>query len=91
MSNGFYSVATDVLSRSAIIDKMVGDQVMALYLPLLLPEHWEDEMLRDASELLARICEIVGLTEWPPRERPPHCRTGRVAAWRNRRLLTWTS
>jgi adenylate cyclase len=55
MLNGFYSAATEVLSRCAIIDKMVGDQVMALYLPPLLPERWEDEMLHDARELLARV------------------------------------
>lgn len=59
MLNGFYRAATEVLSRCAIIDKMVGDQVMALYLPPLLPEHWEDEMLRDARELFARAGERV--------------------------------
>ena len=57
MLNGFYGSATKVLSRCAIIDKMVGDQVMALYLPPLLSERWEDEMLRDARELLARAGE----------------------------------
>jgi adenylate cyclase len=60
MLNRFYGSATEVLSRCAIIDKMVGDQVMALYLPPLLSERWEDEMLRDASELLARADERVG-------------------------------
>lgn len=50
--NRFYASASRVLSRSAIIDKLVGDEVMALYLPALLGEGWEDEMLRDASELL---------------------------------------
>jgi adenylate cyclase len=60
MLNGFYRSATNVLSRCAIIDKMVGDQVMALYLPPLLSEHWENEMLRDARELLARACPGVG-------------------------------
>ncbi len=59
MLNGFYGSATEVLSRCAIIDKMVGDQVMALYLPPLLSERWEDEMLRDARELLARAGERV--------------------------------
>jgi adenylate cyclase len=57
MLNGFYGSATEVLSRRAIIDKMVGDQVMALYLPPLLSERWENEMLRDARELLARVGE----------------------------------
>jgi adenylate cyclase len=59
MLNRFYRSATEVLSRCAIIDKMVGDQVMALYLPPLLSERWEDEMLRDARELLARTGERV--------------------------------
>ncbi len=59
MLNGFYRSATEVLSRCAIIDKMVGDQVMALYLPQLLSERWENEMLRDARELLARVGEDV--------------------------------
>lgn len=59
MLNGFYGCATEVLSRRAIIDKMVGDQVMALYLPPLLSERWEDEMLRDARELLAGAGELV--------------------------------
>src|SRR5438128_2370811 len=30
--NRFYVSATDVLTRSAIVDKLVGDEVMALYL-----------------------------------------------------------
>jgi adenylate cyclase len=59
--NRFYASATKVLSRSAVIDKLVGDEVMALYLPPLLAERWEDEMLRDASELL----QAVGFTDDP--------------------------
>jgi adenylate cyclase len=51
--NRFYSAATDVLGRDAVIDKLVGDEVMALYLPPLLGEAWEDVMLRDAGDLLA--------------------------------------
>src|ERR1700730_14848251 len=47
--NRFYSAATAVLDKSAIIDKLVGDEVMALYLPQLLAHDWEDEMLRDAA------------------------------------------
>ncbi len=53
--NRFYGSATAILDRSAIIDKLVGDEVMALYLPLLLAEGWEGDMLRDASELLAAV------------------------------------
>jgi adenylate cyclase len=52
--NRFYASAEGILSRSAIIDKLVGDEVMALYVPQLFGRrHWEDDMLRDASELLA--------------------------------------
>jgi adenylate cyclase len=53
MLNRFYEAATAILMRSAIVDKLVGDEVMALYLPQLLGKGWEGEMLRDAQELLA--------------------------------------
>ena len=53
--NRFYSCATRILCRSAIIDKLVGDEVMALYLSPLLDEHWEDQMVRDARDLLAAV------------------------------------
>lgn len=53
--NRFYRSAAGILTRSAIIDKLVGDEVMALYLPLLLAERWEEEMLRDASDLLTAV------------------------------------
>lgn len=53
--NRFYAVASRVLTRSAIIDKLVGDQVMALYLPQLLSEGWEDDIVRDATDLLVSV------------------------------------
>jgi adenylate cyclase len=53
--NRFYESASAVLSRSAILDKLVGDEVMALYLPQLLHDGWEDHMLRDARDLLAGV------------------------------------
>jgi adenylate cyclase len=53
--NRFYFHATAILTRSAIIDKFIGDQVMALYFPLLLAEGWEGVMLQDASDLLAAV------------------------------------
>ena len=53
--NRFYAAASTVLTRSALIDKFVGDEVMALYLPQLLSEHWEDELVRDANDLLASV------------------------------------
>src|SRR4051794_37357405 len=51
--NEFYDAAVRVLCRHAIIDKMVGDQVMALYLPRLLGDDAIDHMVDDALELLA--------------------------------------
>jgi adenylate cyclase len=53
--NRFYEGAAKVLGRSAIIDKLVGDEVMALYLPQLLPGGFEAEMLRDATDLLEAV------------------------------------
>jgi adenylate cyclase len=54
--NRFYESASGVLSRSAIIDKLVGDEVMALYIPQLFGvEASEDDMMRDARELLAAV------------------------------------
>ncbi len=64
--NRFYSAAAEILGRSAIIDKLVGDEVMALYLPLLLAEDWEDEMLRDASDLLAAVGFGSAAEPWLP-------------------------
>jgi adenylate cyclase len=53
--NRFYAVATKVLTRSAIIDKLVGDEVMALYLPQLLGDGWEHDLVRDATDLLVSV------------------------------------
>jgi adenylate cyclase len=51
--NRFYDVAVEVLCRHAIIDKLVGDQVMALYLPQLLGDGAVEHMVDDARELVA--------------------------------------
>jgi adenylate cyclase len=51
--NRFYGVATEVLSKHAVIDKLVGDEVMALYIPQLFQGDWQHHMVDDASELLA--------------------------------------
>jgi adenylate cyclase len=54
--NRFYESASTILRRSAIIDKLVGDEVMALYIPRLFTgEGWEDDMLRDARDLLTAV------------------------------------
>ena len=55
MLNQFYAAATEVLTTSAVIDKLVGDEVMALYIPELLGAQWVDILLRDASDLLAAV------------------------------------
>lgn len=62
--NRFYAAASEVLTRSALIDKFVGDQVMALYLPQLLSEPWEDELVRDARDLLLSVGYGTALGPW---------------------------
>ncbi len=59
-----------MLYRHAIIDKLVGDQVMALYLPQLLSDDVAGHMVADARALVgAAPAEIdlgVGLDYGPP-------------------------
>jgi adenylate cyclase len=50
--NHFYATAVDVLCEHAIIDKLVGDEVMALYLPGVFPGVPAQNMIVDAHELL---------------------------------------
>ncbi len=50
--NRFYAAASAVLCRHAIIDKLVGDEVMALYLPGLFAADPAEHMLADAVSLL---------------------------------------
>ena len=51
--NRFYASAVEVLCEHAIVDKLVGDQVMALYLPRLFPGEPARHMLADARALVA--------------------------------------
>lgn len=51
--NRFYATAVEVLCQNAIIDKLVGDQVMALYLPRVFPGEPASHMVNDAQALLA--------------------------------------
>jgi adenylate cyclase len=55
----FYRAAEDVLFPEAVIDKLIGDEVMAIYLPELKPELEAAEvpalMLRHAQELLRAV------------------------------------
>jgi adenylate cyclase len=63
--NRFYESASEILSRSAVIDKLVGDEVMALYVPQLFRgDGWEDDMLRDACDLLAAVGYGSGGDPW---------------------------
>jgi adenylate cyclase len=64
--NRFYGVASKVLTRSAIVDKLVGDEVMALYLPQLLDDDWEDELVRDATDLLRGVGFGAAERPWLP-------------------------
>jgi len=51
--NRFYATAVEVLCEHAIIDKLVGDQVMALYLPGVFSGEPAQHMVPDAQALLA--------------------------------------
>lgn len=50
--NRFYATAINALQEHAIIDKLVGDQVMALYLPGVFPGEPARHMVADARALL---------------------------------------
>ena len=50
--NAFYESAIEVVCRHAIVDKLVGDEVMGLYLPDLFGKDVGADMLADARELL---------------------------------------
>lgn len=55
--NRFYSTATDVLvRRDAIVDKLIGDEVMALFVPGFAGEDY----LRQAGEAAAELLRAVG-------------------------------
>jgi adenylate cyclase len=51
--NRFYEAAIEVLCRHAIVDKLVGDEVMGLYIPRLFADDVGAHMLEDARDLLA--------------------------------------
>ena len=55
--NRFYSTATDVLvRRDAIVDKLIGDEVMALFVPGFAGQDY----LRQAGEAAAELLRAVG-------------------------------
>src|SRR3954469_23726271 len=59
--NQFYEVAVDVLCRHAIVDKLVGDEVMGLYLPQLFDDDVGAHMLADARDLLAAAGSLLDI------------------------------
>ena len=59
MLRPFYEAAIDVLCRHAIVDKLVGDEVMGLYLPRLFSEEIGPQMVQDARDLLAAAGPLV--------------------------------
>lgn len=59
--NGLYEAAVKVLCSHSIIDKLVGDQVMALYLPQLLGDGAVEHMVEDAVNLLAAAPSELGI------------------------------
>jgi adenylate cyclase len=90
----FYRCAEDVLFPDAVIDKLIGDEVMALYLPDLKPGMTRDEvparMLDHARDLLRSVGYASGSAPFVEVGRPillgrqhPSPRIGRsnVDAW----------
>lgn len=67
LMNRFYKVATDVLIRTdAIIDKLVGDEVIGLYLPIFTgPEHARPAV-HAAQELLVATGHAEKEGPWLP-------------------------
>jgi adenylate cyclase len=60
LMNRFYAAAVEVVCEHAIIDKLVGDQVMALYLPRVFSDAPARHMLTDARELLVAVGYATG-------------------------------
>lgn len=58
--NRFYGDATRLIVRHGLVDKLIGDEIMGLYVPVLAPEgRFVDAMVADARQLL----EVVGSGE----------------------------
>jgi adenylate cyclase len=54
--NRFYAVATDVLVRhDAVIDKLIGDEVMALFIPGLAGKDYRQKAVEAGAELLREV------------------------------------
>lgn len=56
---GFYNVATDVLVRAdALIDRLVGDEVIGLFIPAFAGQEHPRRAVEAAQELLRRLDEV---------------------------------
>lgn len=65
--NRFYAVATDALcSRDAVIDKLIGDEVMALFLPGITGPGLFEKMASAAERLLHGVGYGSGEGPWLP-------------------------
>ncbi len=54
--NRFYAAATQVIVRHGLVDKLIGDEVMGVYIPALVPSgRFVDAMVQDAEELLCAV------------------------------------
>jgi adenylate cyclase len=63
--NRFYRAAREALiDRGAIVDKLVGDQVMALFVPGLAGPSYLEKMADAAEDLLQRVGYTAGEQPW---------------------------
>ncbi len=53
--NEFYDVSTRAIVRHGIVDKLIGDEVMGLYLPALCGGRIADALVDDASAILRSL------------------------------------
>ena len=64
LMNRFYTLATEVLIRhDAVIDKLIGDEVMALFIPAWTPAA-TSQMFHAAQELLRGVGAGTGEEQW---------------------------
>jgi adenylate cyclase len=65
--NRFYDAATSVLlAHDAVIDKMVGDEVMALFIPGYCGAHYRREAADASVDLLRELGYAEGKEPWLP-------------------------
>ena len=63
----FYDLATDVLVvRDAIVDPMVGDEIVAFFVPAMAGEQHAKRAIDAALEILTRTGHGSGQTPWLP-------------------------